>query len=355
MITIVVGAQYGGEGKGKICSYLGWVSHFEFVCRTGGVNSSHTVHFGDRTHRLRMMPASAAVQRSKWVFGAGSLIHIPTLFDEISDLKCRLDDLMIDPNAGVVTDDCVNAQRADERYASLGSTLTGTGYASAERCRRRLPLAREFEELRPYLRDVSEELYSAANANRTILLEGHQGVGLSNYHGDYPYTSSRDCIASALMAEVGLGPRLETEVCLAMKVFPTRNAAGRLPNEMTTEDADALGITEFGGGSWGIPDGRRRVAHLDMNDIKRAVRLNTPNYLAITGFDYLYPELKGAQTAADLTDSARDFLYLLKSSVGVPVGIVSTGPEVEATIDLRESPGATVGFDQASDPVRRSV
>src|SRR5690606_30233015 len=102
------------------------------------------------------------------------------------------------------------------------------------------------EALRPLLGDVVRILYDAARNGDDILLEGHQGAGLSNYHGDYPYTSSRDCVAAALLSEVGLGLRWKTHVILAIKVFPTRNHSGRLPGEMASEDAERLGVQEFG-------------------------------------------------------------------------------------------------------------
>jgi adenylosuccinate synthase len=335
MITIVVGGQYGGEGKGKVCAYLGLTDKHEIVCRTGGVNSSHTVVTGEMDYRLRMIPASAVMHRSQLVFGAGSLLHIPTLFAEAEALGIAATDIKIDPQAGVVTEDCIVEQRADSRYQNIGSTLTGTGYASAARCQRRLRLAKSFRELKPYLCDVAQLLYSARQKHSKILVEGHQGSSLSNYHGDYPFTSSRDCIAAALMSELGLAPNVQTEVVLVLKLFPTRNHGGHLPREMTQQEATALGIEEYGGGSWGITDNRRRVGKLELTTAKRAILLNGPAYIALTGFDYLFPNLKGASAISDLTQESAKYLDFLSKRLGVPVGLVSTGPETTSVIDLR--------------------
>lgn len=336
MITIVVGGQYGGEGKGKVCAYLSMADRHEIVCRTGGVNSSHTVVHDGREFRLRMIPASAVIHRSTMVFGAGSLIHIPTLFAEAEALNLNREDLRIDPQAGIVTEECINAQRADGRYAEIGSTLTGTGYASASRCQRSLPLAKSVRELRPFLADVPE-LLAAANRNKIrVLVEGHQGSALSNYHGDYPFTSSRDCIASALMSELGLGPRAETEVIVVLKCFPTRNHGGHLPREMSEHEASSLGIVEFGGGSWGIKDNRRRVGKLELTTAKRAILLNTPAYVALTGFDYMFPALRGVSALGELTQDSTRYLDFLSKRLGVPIGLVSTGPETTSVVDLRK-------------------
>jgi adenylosuccinate synthase len=335
MITIVVGGQYGGEGKGKVCAYLGMADRHEIVCRTGGVNSSHTVVHGDREYRLRMIPASAVMHRSQFVFGAGSLLHIPTLFSEAEALGISAANIKIDPQAGVVTDDCIEAQRADPRYDEIGSTLTGTGYASAARCQRSLRLAKSFRELKPYLCDVAQLLSSARQDRARVLVEGHQGTGLSNYHGDYPFTSSRDCIAAALMSELGIGPGAEIEVVLVLKLFPTRNHGGHLPREMSQKEATALGIEEYGGGSWGITDKRRRVGKLELTTARRAILLNTPAYVALTGFDYMFPRHKGANSISDLTQESTKYLDFLSKQLGVPIGLVSTGPETTSVIDLR--------------------
>lgn len=334
MITIVVGAQYGGEGKGKICSYLGGARAFPLVCRTGGVNSSHTVAFDGRVHRLRMIPASAVVQRSQILYGAGSLLDLDVLFSEARELGVSRDQILIDTQAGIIDDGIVTAQRADARYVELGSTLTGTGYASAMRCRRELVLAKDVPELAPNLADVTKVLYDAAMQNRDVLIEGHQGAGLSNYHGDYPYVSSRDCTASSLLSEVGLGLKWETEVILAVKVFPTRNHNGRLPGEIAPEQAMKLGIQESGGGSKGIPDRRRRVGTLCKEDIRRAIMLNTPDCIALTGLDYLFPEVRGICDVSDMPLAARRYIDDFEEAFGIRVGIVSTGPEVDSTIEL---------------------
>ena len=336
MLTLVVGAQYGGEGKGKICSYLGAARQFPYVCRTGGVNSSHAVQFRNRFYKLRMMPASAVVSSSTYLFGAGSLIHIETLRREMDELGVADDRVVIDSRAGVVSEDCVAAQRLDERYERLGSTLTGTGYATAERSLRRLKLAIDYPELQTHIGDVTRMLYNANRADLPILVEGHQGMGLSNYHGDYPYTSSRDCTAAAIMSEIGVGPLVNIEVILVVKMFPTRNHAGTLPSEMPNDEAGALGIFERGGGAWGLPDRRRRVGRLNWNDVERAVMLNSPTMVALTGFDYAFPETAGQSDQRKLSPAARKFVEEFERRIGVSVGLISTGPDVYSTISLTD-------------------
>ncbi|MEQ8964873.1 MAG: adenylosuccinate synthetase [Azospirillaceae bacterium] len=327
MITIVVGGQYGGEGKGKVCAFLARNENFEIVCRCGGINSSHTIVQNDRAYRFRMLPTAVSEARPKIVFGPGSLLHIPTLLKEMSDWNVHKDDVLIDPLAGIVSEECIKAQRQDSRYQTIGSTLTGTGYATAERAKRRLKLARDYQEISAMLGCTRNFLYRAAEQNKRILLEGHQGALLSNYHGDYPFTSSRDSTAAAMLSEVGLGLRWKYDVVLVIKAFETRNHVGKLRNEIAADKALRMGIKEVGGGSWGIADRARRVGMFDHEVLQTAVQLNTPNRIALTGVDYLFPSMKDATSADVEVADFETFLKSIQGWAGVAVEIVTTGPE----------------------------
>lgn len=336
MITLVVGGQYGGEGKGKIAAFLSKQNIYAAVCRTGGVNSKHTAIEGDKKFDLRQLPTSCTTDfNGKIVFGAGSLVHIPTLQEEMRLLQVSEGRVLIDPQTGIITDANIQEQRADNRYKEIGSTLTGTGYATAQRALRKLPLGKDFPELHHMLGDVPSLLHSLLQQNKEVLIEGHQGAGLSNYHGDYPFTSNRDASASALLSELGLGPRHLLRIVLVIKAFPTRNHNGRLPNEMSLGEADTLGIKEYGGGSWGIENNRRRVAHIDLEDVRRAGYLNTPTEIALTGIDYLDPSVRNATSERQLSDKAKHFIVEVEKATNVPVTIISTGPETDAVISKK--------------------
>lgn len=338
MLTIIVGGQFGGEGKGKVCAYLAKNQVFGAISRCGGVNSSHTIVEGERTHRLRLLPAASAVSRpQRIIFGAGTLLHLPTLFAEIEALNVDRSTIMIDPQAGIITEECVETQRMDKRYGSLGSTLTGTGYASAWRCMRALPLAQDFPELKSMIGGVAEALTGILGRprNNGVLVEGHQAFGLSNYHGDYPFTSSRDCTAAAMLSELGIGPRAaKLRIILVVKCFPTRNHGGQLDNEISSEEADKLGILEYGGGSWGISDNRRRVGIVDFDIIARAARANSATEVVLTGADYLDRNIRGSADPTKLSGEVLQFIDTVEKAAGVRVSLVSTGPETDAMINL---------------------
>ena len=335
MITIVLGAQFGGEGKGKITAFLAKRRHFSAVCRAGGVNCSHTVLGTKKTFRLRLVPTTCVEGTVDLiVFGAGVLLHIPTLFEEMRALSIDPARVLIDFRTGIVEDAHVKLQRADERYRNIGSTLTGTGYASAERCQRKLRLARQFPELRNLLGDVPVVLAELLHGQNDIIIEGHQAFGLSNYHGDYPFCSSRDTTAAAHLSEIGLGPNWGLEVVLVVRAFPVRNHAGCLANEMTPKEVEEVGVHEFGGGSWGIPDRHRRVGRLDMTSVRRACVINTADAIALTGADYLDPRVRDATSPGELTPPVMECIRNIEQCTEVPVRYVSTGPATSSVVEL---------------------
>jgi adenylosuccinate synthase len=337
MITIVVGAQYGGEGKGKVAAYLAWKERPSITCRCGGPNSSHSVLFEGVLFKLRMMPTAAVVNRKiTVVFGAGTLIHIPTLRDEISKIGFK-GSILVSPLAGVIATEYVEQQRSDKRYELIGSTLTGTGYASSARALRKLPLARDFHELKEYLFNVEEFLWDAIDNNKHVLVEGHQGYGLSNYHGDYPYVSSRDSTAAGMLSELALPINSKKiRVILAVKCFPTRNHNGYLAGEISQAEADSFGILEHGGGSWGIPNRRRRVGLFDDDLVRRAARANGATDIALTGADYLDSTLFGKQRLDGSTEVMK-FSAFVEKVTSAKVSYISTGPDTKAMIDFRNN------------------
>jgi len=356
-MTIVVGGQYGGEGKGKVCAYLAATRRYGAVCRLGGPNSSHTVCRAGRLYRLRQLPVACIVRHPKRVFlGAGALIHVPTLLEELAITSLDPRSLLIDRQAGVISGRHVGRQQRDVRYQRIGSTLTGTGYASADRCLRRLRLARETPALRSFLGDVSCELAALLAAGEDVLVEGRQGFRLSNFHGDYPYCTSQDTTASAALAELGVGPRVGLQIILVVKVFPTRNHGGVLPGEMAMADADRLGIVEYGGGSFGVGDRRRRVGRSDLRELQHAVWANTPTEIALTGVDYLDVTTRGARDQEGLPSIVLEYIQQMEHVLGVPVRFVSTGPETDQMIDLEVSaPSRKLGLGKIVTLRRRKA
>jgi adenylosuccinate synthase len=164
------------------------------------------------------------------------------------------------------------------------------------------------------------------------MVEGSQGFGLSLLHGTYPYVTSKDTSASTLAADVGVGPTKVNEVMLVFKAYVSRVGAGPFPTEMPPEKAEKLGIIEYGT----VTQRRRRIGEFDFELARRSVMINGATQLALTCLDRLFRGCRGARSLEGLTPEARAFVEKLEDELGVPVMLISTGPDIWDTIDLRE-------------------
>lgn len=336
-LTVVLGGQYGGEGKGSIIAFLAQTGHYGALVKTGGPNSAHSFGAQGKLKRVRMVPSGASLCGSPIVFPAGSLIHVDTLLYEMSSLGLR-NEVLVNPQAGIVSNEHAGEQAADSFYDRVGSTLTGTGAASAMRARRRLRLASEEPRLASFIRDTTVFLSDLIEAGGRVLVEGAQGYGLSNYHGDYPYVSSRDCTVGSALAQVGLGPHYLDQTILVAKCFPTRNrhGQGHLPRELALGDDARLSaaLTESGGGSFSGGDAPRRVALFDVGILRQALVANTPTGLALTGLDRL-EALQSVERIKRHYGTPDDFVRATEEALGLPILFEGWGPFVECVRDRR--------------------
>lgn len=328
-VTIIIGGQYGGEGKGKITSYIALKDKPKIVVRGSGPNAGHTVCHLNTDYRFRILPSAAFIKDVELALGPGTLINKNILFDEINHFNC-IDRIFIDGQAGIISHDHINQQKIDNRYELLGTTYQGTGIASSDRCLRKLKLANSCQDLKPYIDDVPQRLYNYLKNGYNVLLEGSQSYGLSNYHGDYPYTTSRDTTAAALCSETGVGIKHVTDIILVIKAFPTRNHAGLLPNEMPTENADGMGFVQYS--TEGI---RRRVGLFDINIVRKAVIVNSATSIALTCVDFIDPSVRGCKCFDELSSNVKKLVRLIEEELKIPVVLISTGKKTLDIIDRR--------------------
>ena len=330
-VDVVVGGQYGGEGKGNISAYLVHTGNYDILVKTGGPNSSHTVGLNGVLHTYRMLPAGAISGIDVIVIPAGALIHIPTLFGELKQLN-HTGELIIDPMAGVIEEDHINKQLEDERYKRLGSTRTGTGTALAQRALRRLKTAKDFDILGQYVESVPEYLHNQLKKEKQILLEGSQGYGLSNFHGDYPYSTSRDTLSTTFLSQAGIAPHFLRDVILVIKTFPTRNKPGHgtLEHELPDEFIDKYStvLAEFGGGTYNTDGFRRRVGLFDIGLVRQAVAINGASSIALTGLDKLQHVLADETVRAHY-GTVDGFIQYVEQNLGLTVRVQGWGPNLE--------------------------
>jgi len=328
--TVVTGAFWGDEGKGKIISYLALKDRLDLCVRTGSVNAAHTVWYQGKRHALHMVPVAFINEGCRLLIGAGANVHVAKFFEEVeaTNVKNRIG---VDHQASIIEEKHSMQDKTSAHLKGLGTTGWGVGPAIEERVRRAAKLAKDIPELKPYLTDVAMETNEAIDADKNVLLEGTQGLLLSLLHGTYPYVTGRDTSASAICSEAGVGPTKVDDVLVVFKVFMTRVGAGPLPGELAKEEALRRGWFEIAAGT-----GReRRSAPFNFELAKKAVMINGATQAAVTKFDILYPECKGAKSYDQLSGEAQQFVSKIEKQTGVPVVLIGTGPEALDVIDRR--------------------
>ena len=330
--TVIVGAQWGDEGKGKIVDLL--AQECDVVCRyQGGPNAGHTIVAEGETFKIRQTP-SGVISGKTSVIGAGCVVDPQVLLDELDHLESRGIDpsvVVISGNAHLIMPWHVAIDQASERRLGrlqIGTTRRGIGPAYADKASRlgirvqdvldpkilrqkiEVALAEknvwlervyevepfELEEvwtryagyaqrLAPYVGDVSLLVDTALAEGKHVLFEGAQATLLDLDHGTYPFVTSSNPIASGAATGVGIGPTRIDRVVGVSKAYVTRVGEGPFPSEIAGPEQAQL--RELGG-EFGTVTGReRRCGWLDLVALRYAVRVNGMTSLALTKLDVL--------------------------------------------------------------------
>jgi len=329
--TVVVGGFFGDEGKGKIISYLAIKDNPKIIVRGGaGPNAGHTIRDGDKVYKVRMLPSGFLNKNAKVMIGPGVVINPDILKKEIQDFNAS-GRSFIDKHCGVIEETHLARDSKGELKEKIGSTGSGTGPANADRAMRVLKLAKDIESLSSLITDVPQEINSALSANENVLVEGTQGTFLSLWHGTYPFVTSKDVTASGICADVGLGPTKVDEVIVVFKSYVTRVGTGPLENELSLEEAEKKGWSEFGT----VTGRQRRAADFDFDLARRAIMLNGATQISITKLDILFPDCAGKNSFDDLSQDAKAFIKNIEDKLNTPVTIIGTGPDTIDVIDRR--------------------
>ncbi len=349
MVTVVVGGQFGSEGKGKTVSLLARaLGERCAVVRCGGPNSGHIVIDRDREYRFRLLPAGIAYRRRGFLAPA-AVIDVSVLRTEIETFDVGPDLIGVDPFSVVISDDM---KREELRLMDgISSTGSGTGAATAAKCLRRADVQlvkdviEEHQWLRPLVTDVRSELQRLIEAGHRIIIEGTQGFGLSLHHSRmFPHTTSKDTTAAQFVMEAGLSPLQVNEVILVVRTFPIRvsgQQAGPLPDEITWEQVrEESGAPHDLAEVTTVTQKVRRVARFDLDLVKDACEANRPTGLVVHGLDYLGWENHGVTQFNRLNAKARRFLSDLRVAVRVPIIYAFTGRDNAAVVrDVEPSLG----------------
>ena len=331
-VSVVVGTQWGDEGKAKIIDLLA-ESHKIVARYPGGHNAGHTVVVGKEKYALQLVPSGVFYSHVTPVIGNGVVVDLPTLFKEIDTLESRgvtCSRLKVSSLAHLIfpwhqAHDAISESSLGEN--KIGTTLKGIGPAYADKSRRvgiragdvrdskrfkqlvrdRATAEQKIltalggeqlkideivdnfailgERLKPYVSDTVNFLHDALDRNENLLLEGAQATFLDIDHGTYPFVTSSNPIAGGACAGTGLGPRDITRIIGIAKAYTTRVGSGPFPSELLGELGDK--IVEIGREFGTVTGRRRRPGWLDLVMLRHSVRLNSLTEIALTKLDIL--------------------------------------------------------------------
>ncbi|PWI46598.1 adenylosuccinate synthetase [Candidatus Heimdallarchaeota archaeon B3_Heim] len=330
-VDVVVGGFWGDEGKGKIISHLVNKRKATIVARGGvGPNAGHTIVVDGVEYKLRMIPSGIGGKFvRKLLIGPGVLVNPEVFLEEIEKTNMR-GKAFLDHQCGVINASHREIDRCDPHLSKkVGTTGSGSGPANEERVRRKLKLAKEIAELKPFLTDVPGEIHGGIANGEPILLEGTQATYLSLFHGTYPYVTTKDVTASSICADVGIGPTVVTDVTLVFKAYVTRVGEGFLPEELTEEETIKRGWTEYGT----VTKRLRRAAPFNVELAKRSIQLNSATKIALTKIDILFPADQGNTEFDKLSEGAKEWLTSKEKEIGMPFTFIGTGPADVEIID----------------------
>lgn len=293
-VTIVVGGQFGSEGKGKVAHFLASEQNAQIAIRCGGPNSGHTViDENDEPKIFQILPTASILSEVTCVLCAGMYINVDILLNEIKVSGIHRENLKIDPNAVIISKEMIEAEKNKLSLRNISSTCSGTGEGVRRRIEREksLQFAKDKNELEPYLCNTKEYLRQELNKNKRVIIEGTQGYGLSILHSEfYPYVTSRDTTAAAFLSEAGLSPLDVDDVVMVIRTFPIRvhGNSGPLPNEINWEIlSQELGLEQNICEFTSVTKKVRRVARFDPNIVLEAISATQPTKIVLNHIDYL--------------------------------------------------------------------
>jgi adenylosuccinate synthase len=429
MVIVIIGSQWGDEGKGKVVDLL--ADKFDLVARyQGGHNAGHSVYVGDKAFVLRLLPSGIIHEDKTCILGNGMVIDPKAFFEEVDQMiglgiSITPERLKVSSRAHLIMpyhralDHTTEERLGNEK---IGTTLRGIGPCYEDKIGRRgirvadalvpevlkhriernlaeanrtivlygrEPLRSDeifteisalAERLRPFVTETTHFLSKEIKANKRLLLEGAQATLLDVDHGTYPYVTSSNPTAGGAAVGLGIPPHSITGVLGIVRTYATRVGEGPFPTEMLDTEEDMANLIRKRGNEYGSVTKRpRRCGWFDAVATRYASEINGFNSLALTKLDVLdaldeikvcvgyklhgeiietfpsvsqdldqiepiYETLEGWKSETlgitkleDLPVKAREYVDFLSNSIGVEIGLISTGPERDQTIIVKDS------------------
>ena len=338
-LTVLVGGQYGSEGKGAIARHVAF--NYDMHIRVGSPNAGHTFYWNGEKHVMQSIPCGWINPDATIVIGRGALINMKQLMKELvhvlSTYPDFLDRLYIDAEAGVLDEKfhAMEGGTEGEMHKRIGSTGEGVGPARVARINRDPKEFRQFQDVaaeygleKCVKRNTPKIIAEAQDNGADILIEGTQGSGLSLLHSYWPYCTSIDTNTAGIISEVGIAPSRVTNVLMVVRTYPIRVAgnSGPMKSEITWDELNR----RIGGGvkaeKTTVTKKTRRIAEWDDELFKQSCMLNEPDEIALTFADYIDPQIKDVKHANVVTESLLLKAFLSAHGLDGKVKYIGTGP-----------------------------
>ncbi|AEF91096.1 Adenylosuccinate synthetase [Delftia sp. Cs1-4] len=343
-VDVLVGGQYGSEGKGHVVAYL--AKEYDVLLRVGGPNAGHTVLGLKGQYTYHHLPSGSMDVNAKLLLGPGMTVFVSGLLKEIADCGVTPERLFIDPNVMVIEQADKDAEARVK--SAIASTASGSGAASARRINDRglstVRLAKDVPELAPYVGEqepyrgsTMRQLEIAYRKRQSIFLEGTQGSGLSIFHGRYPHVTSRDTNVAGCLAEAGISPSRVRRILMVVRPTPIRvgdpdgdqgATSGHLKHPTSfREIADEVGLDpeELERNERTSTTRRnRRVGWFEWEQFRQACALNAPTDIVLSFADYLNSKNRDARRFEQLGAETIKFVEELERVAQAPVSLINT-------------------------------
>ena len=310
--TVVVGALWGDEGKGKIAAHIAYNDDYDIAVRAGtGTNAGHSIYRNNKMWKTNQLPIAGIFPNKSGknmtlAVGSGVCVDPNKLSNEVKTFSLDISGrtVVVDSFCPIIEKDHIDRESKGNNYSETytGSTKSGTGEARVDRVKRigktynqfvyqndDVEFANIYSHLAKnvYSDNVSKLLNEAYDREEKIVVEGSQAYCLSLYLSeDYPVVTSDNCTASAFIDDVGLAWNKVDEVCMVVKSAPTMVAqgCGNLPGEISQEEMHEKGLEEYGVTSGRL---RRKSLTIPFDKLDESVMVNGPTYFALTFCDHI--------------------------------------------------------------------
>jgi adenylosuccinate synthase len=350
-LTVLVGGQYGSEGKGAIAKHV--ANNYNVHVRVGSPNAGHTIYWDGAKHVMQSIPCGWINPNAQIVIGRGALLNMKQFMKELVHILTYYPDflgrLYIDPEAGILSEKFHEQEGGTEgeMHRRIGSTGEGVGPARVARINRD---PSEFKQFKDVAAEYGLEMCMVENTPKllaqwqdggdNILIEGTQGSALSLLHSHWPYCTSIDTNAAGIISEVGIAPSRVTDVLMVVRTYPIRVAgnSGYMKNEISWEELNKRMGTTIQPEKTTVTKKVRRIAEWDNELFYQSYILNAPTEIALTFADYIDPAITDTRDASKVVNSEKIKRFLQNTSMPLEL-IRYVGTGAKTVVDIKEGTG----------------